>query len=156
MPRHRWTDEDDHQIRRRINLEQTYDEIGAALGVSRNAVAARVQRLGLGSPERAAFLRSRRLKGKKRPKDVMRRVAKASKARAEDPAHRARLQEMGQRHAANPKRIRAVAKALDRKRGGPILPELAEDYRLARRKHLPAAEAYAATHPTIQTFGKGA
>lgn len=156
MARHVWTEADIAAIRRGINLEKTYAEIGAGLGVSASAVSQKVARLGWSSQARSDFLRGRRCKGKKRPKDVAQKIVRAIRQRMKDPEQRAKHAANCRALARDPRRLDASRRAMDAKRGGPLTPDVAETTHFLRvSKRIPAREAYAiATQST--TASKGA
>lgn len=156
MARFRWTDEAIAAVRRGINLEKTYEQIGAELGVSEASVAHKVKRLGWSSTERSGFLRGRRLKGKKRPKDVARKIARANRRRMKNPEQRAKHAAVCRSLANDPRRLEASRRAMDAKRGGPLTPDIAETVRFLREVgKYRSREAYAIAIQST-TASKGA
>lgn len=146
-----WTEDETAELRRLMNYQMTYAEIGERMGRSAYAIRVKVSRMGWGSLARAGHLQSLRLKGKKRPAEVMERIVEATRERCKNPEYRAKLSEIVSRNARNPNRLAALRRAFDRKRGGSMSGELAETVNFLRIvKKMPVREAYAVAKAEAQ------
>lgn len=145
MSRFQWTDDAMAELRRQLNYERTYSEIGMMLGVTENAVRMAVQRFGWSSMGRISFLNHRRNRGKPRSPEVRAKIAAAQKALWQNPEHRERMLATITENNQSPARCQKIRATIARKRGFAVPEEMRADYRwLLDAKNMTAIEAGAA------------
>ena len=135
----KWTDEAKAELRRLMNYELTYDEIGERLGCTANAARVKAYKLGW-----TGFVRGRRAKGTKRSPETIAKMAARTKEQWADPAFREKMVAAISEAAKCPKRRAKISKAYAKIRGFDIPADKRADYDfLLRCKGLTKNEAAA-------------